>query len=225
MTSTHSPIPAGDLVTVQREDLFNHVRFAFIAGESWRRRNDMPAQGNHEYVGKAAYDYADAATSPLAASPAHATGAAMREILPRYSGKGGWTLDFDFLQELQKEVAQHEPQAAHVMLEDVQAIALATERRVLAALSSPAPEGEAAQGVEPVTGVIAAARAFFEAFEQEPEKDCWDTETGEPEEGAQRFASDWSWADYHERVQKARDNLRAAVFAPPSATQEEAGRG
>jgi len=61
------------------------------------------------------------------------------------------------------------------------------------------------------------ANAFFDANDAEPEKDCWDTETGEEEPGAQKFASDWSWSDYHERVQKARDALRAAHRAKPEA--------
>jgi len=62
--------------------------------------------------------------------------------------------------------------------------------------------------------IRALAAAYVAAVEHEPEKDCWDTETGKYEEGAEKFASDWSWKAHDDAKQKAFDDLRAALTAP-----------
>jgi hypothetical protein len=61
-----------------------------------------------------------------------------------------------------------------------------------------------------------AVTAYLAAWDAEPEKDCWDTETGEEEPGAQKFASDWSWADRNDAVLAAREKLRKALASLPA---------
>lgn len=56
-----------------------------------------------------------------------------------------------------------------------------------------------------------AAAAYVASVEHEPEKDCWDTESGEYEEGAEKFASDWSWREHDNAKQKAFENLCAVL--------------
>lgn len=59
-------------------------------------------------------------------------------------------------------------------------------------------------------------RAAVLAYETSPDaiSDCWDTETGEFEEGAQAFPSDWAhhYADY--QLAKRRDEMRTLVGLP-----------
>lgn len=59
-----------------------------------------------------------------------------------------------------------------------------------------------------------AIAAYIEALDAEPLSDCWDTESGKEEIGAQKFASDWAWEDYHEKVRQALGRLRAALAQP-----------
>ena len=56
-----------------------------------------------------------------------------------------------------------------------------------------------------------AAQRYLAVRAKGPDLDCWDSETGEEEKGAERFASDWSWNDYHHACDLARDALRAAL--------------
>jgi hypothetical protein len=58
-----------------------------------------------------------------------------------------------------------------------------------------------------------AVATYLAVRDAGPRHDCWDTETGEEEPGAQRFASDWAWDDYHERVATALAEVRACVGA------------
>ncbi len=66
----------------------------------------------------------------------------------------------------------------------------------------------------------AAVVAYLAALDAKPEQDCWDTETGEEEPGAQRFASDWAWADHHDRIAKALAELRAPAQSPSTSDRE-----
>lgn len=79
-------------------------------------------------------------------------------------------------------------------------------------LSSPATAEPVAAPAGEV--VVEAAREYFAALESQPEKDCWDTESGEEEPGAEKFASDWSWQDHHAKIIDARNKLRAALSNP-----------
>ncbi len=60
-------------------------------------------------------------------------------------------------------------------------------------------------------------RAAVLLYENSPDPiaDCWDTESGEYEEGAQAFPSDWAhhYADYQQALR--RDEMRALVGLPP----------
>jgi hypothetical protein len=81
---------------------------------------------------------------------------------------------------------------------------------------APQPNGtEASRGVG-AEGLRAAVAAYFAAFDAEPEKDCWDTETGEEEPGAQKFSSDWAHNDHMDAVLAARETLRQALAATPT---------
>jgi len=81
-----------------------------------------------------------------------------------------------------------------------------------ATLATPAPATP--PGVP--DSVREAAVAYLAARDAEPEKDCWDTETGEEEPGASKFASDWAWSDYHDKANAALQALRDAISAHPA---------
>jgi len=70
-----------------------------------------------------------------------------------------------------------------------------------------------------------ALEAYLTALDAEPEKDCWDTETGEEEPGAHKFASDWAWSDWHEAKDAALMNLRAVFAAAPTPTEATPSEG
>lgn len=67
--------------------------------------------------------------------------------------------------------------------------------------------------------VVAAAQRYVDAVNGQPEKDCWDTEDGKPDDGAERFASDWAWKAYDDKKQQAFDALCAALSTPKGSSE------
>lgn len=132
MTSPHSPIPAGALVTVPREPTPEMIEAGTRAGVAAAPEPWCPA----------------AWRAMLVASPAHATGAAMRERLEaaiEEERKAIYSL-------LEKRARYFESATSYRTWEDaarsyratMHEIANDAIKRDCAALSSPAPEGEAA---------------------------------------------------------------------------------
>lgn len=117
---------AGDFATVPREPTAAMLDAGRILG--WDDPEHEGSCVGHPETRADIYRAMVAAAPALAASPAHATGAAMREVGPQ-----GMTMEEAEALIEQMRLTIHEYE----------------ERERRAALSSPAPEGEAAQGVEP----------------------------------------------------------------------------
>jgi hypothetical protein len=66
-----------------------------------------------------------------------------------------------------------------------------------------------------LVAIKAAAQAYVVSVNGDPEKDIWDTGSGEYEEGAEKTSSDWAWKAYDDRKQAAFDGLRAALGQTP----------
>jgi hypothetical protein len=71
------------------------------------------------------------------------------------------------------------------------------------------------RAVELLLAIKAAAQKYVNSVHGEPEKDIWDTENGEYEDGAEKTTSDWAWKAYDDRKQAAFDDLRAALDQTP----------
>ncbi|WP_136625089.1 hypothetical protein [Aureimonas flava] len=218
---TTSPTnPAGDLVMVPRDP--SKAMVASALNVDWTNEDEIAVVVNvwHEMV---------------AASPAHATGAAMREI--EAAAARLWRADVTPV--TPRRVA--DARTAEAFEKAPNAVRNRWLRLARAALSSPAPEGEDAQGVEPVAWQpIATAPKdgttidlWHEDFGRQA--DCyWGKSQHECGETGRYCDSDWhsepdTWIDATFNSPLFLDgeftHWRPLPLAPPSVKQEEASRG
>jgi hypothetical protein len=174
----------------------------------------------------------DEALSAIAASSAHATGAAMREAI--HEARGSFWVGRD-----------HE-RGNHSLVDSAWVKLVACDDALSAALSPPAPEGEAAQGVEPSDAYYAAIHVCLDRYRPmavaAKRRDLWEFIDECYAAIADRAPLHKlnRWLGYIQGVlieigctnvmaerDWSRPHFRPLDFpsAPPSVKQEEAGRG